>query len=94
MHLFNRKKMNFWAAVASLLGFPLAILGLYWALHPPTASSQSQSRPSVSTTGNQSPAIGSSGGDINIQYNSAPVKDEELRAEKCKVWRYTGRRFA
>jgi hypothetical protein len=22
MHLFNRKKMNFWAAVASLLGFP------------------------------------------------------------------------
>jgi hypothetical protein len=67
----RRKKLNFWGAVASIIGVPLAIF--FWVLPPTTASSQSQSHPSVSTTGYQSPAIGSSGRDVIINYSS-PVK--------------------
>ena len=74
MGLINREKLNFWGAVASIVGVPLAIV-LYWATQPMTASSQSQPRTSVSTTGDRSPAIGSSGSDVIIHYN-APVKEK------------------
>jgi hypothetical protein len=70
MRLVNSKKFYFWSAVASILGFPLTILGLYWAVQPPTASSQSQPRPPVSTTGAQSPAIGSNEGSVTFYYNN------------------------
>lgn len=72
MQLVIRKKLNFWGAVASIIGVPLAIF--FWALPPTTASSQSQPPSSVSTTGYQSPAIGSSGRDVIINYN-ATVKE-------------------
>ena len=78
----SHKKLNFWGAVASIIGVPLAIF--FWVLPPTTASSQSQPRSSVSTTGYQSPAIGSSGGDINIQYNSAPVKEKSYVLRNVK----------
>jgi hypothetical protein len=71
VHLASRKKLNFWGAVASIIGVPLAVF--LWVFPPTTASSQSQPRSSVSTTGAQSPAIGSSGRDVIINYN-APVK--------------------
>jgi hypothetical protein len=72
VRLINHKKLNFWRAVTLIGGIPLALV-LYWAAQPMTASSQTQPRPSVSATGNQSPAIGSSGRDVIINYN-APVK--------------------
>jgi hypothetical protein len=72
MRLVNNKKLNFWGAVASIIGLPLAVV-LYWMAQPMTASSQSQPRAPVSTTGDQSPAIGSNTGTIIINYD-APAK--------------------
>jgi hypothetical protein len=63
-----RKKLNCRKAVAPITGIPLAIF--FWAFPPTIASSQNHPHPSVSTTGNQSPAIGSSGRDVIINYNA------------------------
>jgi hypothetical protein len=58
-----------------LIGALASIVSLALYFLPLTTSSQSQPRTSVSTTGEQSPAIGSNEGNVTINYN-APVKEK------------------
>jgi hypothetical protein len=59
------QKLGFWGSVAS-------IIGLAVTLFPPQLQSAPQTA-QVTTYGNQSPAIGETHGDVNINYNSAPA---------------------
>jgi hypothetical protein len=61
------QKLSFWGSVAS-------IIGLVLAFYPFHAQSGNEGGNRATTYGNQSPAIGENKGDININYNNAPIK--------------------
>lgn len=57
------EKIGLWGSIASIIGLVIVFI-------PPSVSSSPNQTQNISTSGNQSPAIGSNNRDVTINYNN------------------------